>query len=238
MLARFSAFLFSSLICYAIASPAVNAEVTHFAGNTTERTEIFEVAGPWLLDWSVRSSSKLPCNYQIWADDGNEGLPCNLELRLLDAGSGEHIGTIAQLEGEGRGFKLFEQAGSYRIDVVSQHVNWELLIEPVDEERAAELKALAEKGPSLAVRAQAAARQVAEGSFKSWRPVDDQTLLLFAEDGISGFRVMFEPPCPGLSKAKALSFVTVLGPGIERYDSVLLDDATRCYFKKVVPTVF
>jgi hypothetical protein len=180
----------------------------------------------------------LPCNYQIWANDGVKGLPCNFELRLLDANTGEYLGTIAQLEGEGSGFRLFEKAGSYRIDVVAQHVIWEMLVEPIDEQRAAELKALTEKGPSLAVRAKAAARQVPEGAFSSWRPVDDQTLLLFAEDGESGFRVTFEPACPGLSKATALSFVTVFEPGVERYDSIFLDDATRCYFKEVIPTVF
>jgi Fe-S cluster assembly iron-binding protein IscA len=39
--------------------------------------------------------------------------------------------------------------------------------------------------------------------------------------------------CPGLSKAKELSFVT---PGKENhdfYDSILLDDGLRCYFDKV-----
>jgi len=238
MLTRFSLIFLSSLVCCAIAAPIARAETIHFAGNATERTDTFETDGPWVLDWSVQSSSKLPCNFQIWANDGKEGLPCNLELRLLDGDTGKYLGTIAQLEGEGRGFKLFESAGSYRIDVIAQHVVWELLIEQIDEERAAQLQALTEKGPSLAVRAKAAARQVAEGSFSSWRPVDDQTLLLFAEDETRGFRITFEPACPGLSDAKALSFVTVFGPGVERYDSILLDDATRCYFKEVTPTVF
>lgn len=236
ILTRSSAGLSAFLVCL-LAASAASAQVTHFMGNTAEKTEAFEVSGPWLLDWSVRSPSKLPCNYEIWADDGTEGLPCNLELRLLDADTGDYLGTIAQLEGEGRGFKLFERPGNYRIDVTSQHVVWELLVEEVDEARAAELKALTEKGPSLSDRARAASRQVADDAFESWRPVDDETLLLIADDEISGFRVTFSPACPGLSQATALSFVTALDARVDLYDSILLDDGTRCYFNRVLPTV-
>jgi hypothetical protein len=233
MLTRLS---LGSLVCL-LAASAAGAQVTHFMGNTAEKTDTFKVDGPWLLDWSVRSPSKLPCNYEIWSDDGTEGLPCNLELRLLDASSGDYLGTIARLEGEGSGFKLFEKPGNYRIDVISQHVIWELLIEEVDEARAAELKALTEKGPSLSDRARAATRQVADDAFESWRPLDDETLLLIADDQTTGYRVTFSPACPGLSKATALSFVTALDARVDLYDSILMDDGTRCYFDRVVPTI-
>ena len=65
-----------------------------------------------------------------------------------------------------------------------------------------------------------------------------QTLLLFAADKVHGYRVMFSPACPGLSNAKALSFVTEFDQGVESYNSILLDNGTRCYFNRVVPTVF
>lgn len=236
ILTRSPVGLLFSLVCLLAASTA-NAQVTHFMGNTAEKTDMFEVDGPWLLDWSARSPSKLPCNYQIWSDDGIEGLPCNLELRLLDATTGDYLGSIAQLEGEGSGFKLFEKPGSYRIDVISQHVIWELLVEQVDEAKAAELKALTEQGPTLSDRARAASRQVADDAFESWRPVDDETLLLIADDEATGYRVTFSPACPGLSKARALSFVTALDARVDLYDSILMDDGTRCYFNRVVPTI-
>ena len=63
-------------------------------------------------------------------------------------------------------------------------------------------------------------------------------LLLFAGDEATGFRISFDPPCPGLSDAKALSFVSVTGSGPERFDSIMLEDGTRCYFRRVVPSVF
>ena len=224
--------------CVLIALPAT-ADDLHFAGDKAGQTGVFMMDGPWVLDWSARSPSKLPCNYQIWSKDGSSGLPCNFELRLIDTASGGYVGTIAQLEGEGRGYKLFEKAGSYRIDIVSQHVAWELLVKPITQERAAKLKALTEQGPTLADRAAAAAREVAEGTFASWRPVDDNTLLLFAEDETTGYRVTFTPGCTGLANVTALSFVSASSAGgIERFDSILLDDGTQCYFDRVYPTVF
>ena len=239
MFMRFSHFLSISLVtCIFVAWPA-NAEDLRFTGDASDKTDAFSMDGPWLLDWSARSPSRLPCNYQIWSKDGTEGLPCNFELRLLDADSGDYVGMIAQLEGEGRGYRLFEAAGNYRIDVVSQHVTWELLVKPVTEERAARLKALTESGPTLEDRSMAAAREVAGNTFTSWRPIDDSTLLLFTDDGVSGYRVTFTPACTGLAGATALSFVSASSAGgIERFDSILLDDGTQCYFDRVIPTVF
>ena len=239
MFMRFSHLLSIPLVtCILVAWPA-NAADLRFAGDASGATDVFSMDGPWLLDWSARSPSRLPCNYQIWSNDGSEGLPCNFELRLIDATSGDYIGTVAQLEGVGRGYKLCETAGNDRIDIVSQHVAWELLVTPVTEERAAKLKALTESGPTLEDRSMAAAREVAEGTFASWRPVDDGSLLLFAEDGATGYRITFTPGCTGLAGVKALSFVSASSSGgIERFDSILLDDGTQCYFDRVIPTVF
>jgi len=239
MFMRLSHLSFVSLVtCILVASP-VNAADLRFTGDASGKTDIFEMDGPWVLDWSARSPSKLPCNYQIWSKDGTTGLPCNFELRLVDATTGDFVGTIAQLEGEGRGYKLFEKPGDYRIEIDSQYVVWELLIEPITEERAAKLKDLTLHGPTFEDRSIAAAREVAETAFASWRPVDDQTLLLFSEDGAAGYRVTFSPTCTGLANAKSLSFVSASSAGgIERFDSILLDDGTQCYFDRVIPSVF
>ena len=90
----------------------------------------------------------------------------------------------------------------------------------------------------LSAVANMADRQVEASAFNSWRPVDNGTLLLFAEDKAHGFRVTFSPPCPGLADATALSFVTSFETSAQSFDSILLDDGTQCYFERVVPTVF
>jgi hypothetical protein len=220
---RLPIILITALVLTTSAAQPADESDFRFTGDTSDRTAVFETSGPWLLDWSIRKKS---------------GLPTNFEMRLFAADTGEFIGTIAQLEGVGRGLKLFEDAGSFQIQVVAQNLIWDLHIEVVDPETAADTKRLAEVGLSLEDKSKKLARRIPEGSFRSWRPVDDETLLLFAEDGYSGFRVTFEPPCPGLAEATALSFVTALNNGMDDFNSVLLDDGTRCFFKRVFPTVF
>jgi len=238
MLTRSTLFLGFFLVMASAAAQSADGADIRFSGDKTGLTAPFEMDGPWLLDWSVRGKSGLPCNSAFLAKRDAGGLPCNFEMRLFDVNANRHVGTIAQLEGTGRGFKLFEQSGRFRIDVVSEDIIWEFLITPIDEQMAAELKTRTAKGMSLDERSKMTSRRVGEGSFRSWRPVDDETLLLFSENETRGYRVTFSPPCPGLSGVKALSFVTVFDKGVESYDSILLDNGTRCYFNRVVPTVF
>ena len=79
--------------------------------------------------------------------------------------------------------------------------------------------------------------RVREGSFSSWRPESDEALLLFSEDGVI-WRATFTKPCPGLASATAISFMTAPTGGLQEYDSILLEDGTRCMFARVAPTRF
>lgn len=217
---------YRSLFLALIVGPAIAAaadEPIRLSGDESARTAPFEVGGPWLLDWSTRSDYPELTNF---------------EMRLYQAETGEFVGTIVQLEGTGRGLKMFEDAGSYEIEVVSQALHWELLISEIDPTDAQALKRLSAGERTLEDAARTAARRVPEGGFASWRPVGDDTLLLFSEDESRGFRVTFSPPCPGLSSAEALSFITAPGTDVGRYDSILLENGVRCYFAEIVPTVF
>jgi len=220
----------------ALAMGATNAcaEDLRFRGDESTDTAAFEMDGPWLLNWSARGEESMSCDVKVWAKDASSRVPCSFELRLVDADSGQLLGNIAELVGEAHGYKLFEEPGHYKLEVVVQNIRWELMISPVSEATAARLKS----GPSMADRVSDAANRVTEGSFVSWRPVNDQTLLLFNEDETSGFRITFAGACPGLSQATALSFVTAMENRAEVYDSILLDDGRQCYFGQVVPTVF
>lgn len=198
-------------------------EALLFTGTGSDRTPVFQTTGPWLLAWSVRS------DYAHMTE---------FEMRLYDAETDEPVGTIAQLEGTGQGLKLFEDAGRWQIEVFSQALTWTVEIAEVGTDEAVALKRASEGRATLEDQASIAASRVPGDAFVSWRPVDDSTLLLFAGDDTTGFRITFDPPCPGLSEAKALSFVSASGPDTERFDSIMLDDGTRCYFGRVVPSVF
>jgi len=120
---------------------------------------------------------------------------------------------------------------------VGNLVEWEIEIEEVGAEQAAKLTRSAQGKTSLLDSVQRASRLVPEGSFESWRPLDNERLQLFNDDGI-GWRVSFSPACTGLESATAISFVMTADDGdVGQYDSILLSDGTRCYFDSAIPDV-
>ena len=195
-----------------------------FSGDQNDRTPAFERSGPWMLDWTTKSADTLPKIF---------------ELRLYNADSGDFIGTITEVRETGSSRKMFEDAGRFQIEVVAQHLDWTLEIAAVPPAEAGRLKRRSEGRSTIEDSSKVFARQVSEDSFASWRPVDDQTLLLFAPDTSHGFRITFAKPCAGLSQATALMFVSAgFGSGGELYEAIMLDDGTHCPFERVVPTVF
>ena len=219
---RTSALLLAAL---AAASFAVQAgTLARFEGDSNERTPVFEAGGPWMLYWYTQSDNTLPKTF---------------ELRLYAADSGEYLGTVIQQRIIANGRKLFEDAGRYRVDVVAGNLDWTLVVSEMAEDKATRLIRESTGQPTIGDTAEGFASQVAEDNFESWRPVDNQTLLLFAADESRGFKVTFEVPCKGLKEATALTFVSsgVSSDG-ELYDSIMLDDGMHCEFARVVPTVF
>jgi hypothetical protein len=219
---RSSAVLFLALAAISLTSQADT--LARFEGDSNERTPVFEPGGPWMLYWYTQSDNALPKTF---------------ELRLYRADSGEYLGTVIQQRIIANGKKLFEDAGSYSLDVVAGNIDWTLVVSEIDKDKAAQLIREAEGQPTIGDSAQQYANQVAEDNFESWRPVDDQTLLLFSPDESHGFRVTFDAPCTGLKEATALTFVSsgVSSDG-ELYDSIMLDDGMHCEFARVIPTVF
>ena len=200
---------------------AADTERVRFDGIDNGRTAVFETKGPWMLDWSIRSDMPLMAVF---------------DMRLHDAASGAFIGSLVELHGTGSGLKLFDQAGRYQIAIVANNVSWELEITEVSEEQAAQMKRLTAGEPTLRDSVKAQNRLVREGTFSEWRPEGNDTLLLFDSNNI-GWRATFAQPCPGLESATAISFVTPGAGGLEDYDSILLEDGTRCYFEQVIPTL-
>ena len=193
------------------------ADVQKLSGKDNGKPPAFTVDGPWTMDWTARSDFPLLAS---------------IDMRLHDGATGEFIGMVAEIKGTGRGLKLFENAGTFQVVVVGTFVEWDIEIREISEEHAATLKRSAEGKPSLLESASQASRRVPEGTFSSWRPQDDDNLLLFDDYGIA-WRVSFSPACPGLNSATAISFVTSADGRLDEYESIMLDDGTRCYFDKV-----
>jgi len=214
--------LTGSLLLAAFSLPAIAGdEVTSFEGEGSGRSAIFATSGPWMLDWSISSDFPVIAKF---------------EMRLHDGGTGALIGPVIDVEGTGQGSKLFAETGEFQLTVVATGVQWQVRVTEADPEMAARVVRESEGRPTLADRSAMTSRRVGEGTFDSWRPENDSSLLLFDDDG-TGFRVSFDSPCAGLAAATALSFVTARGATAEEFDSVILEDGTRCYFGRVIPSV-
>ena len=213
------------LLALAAIPLAIQADtLARFEGDGNERTAVFEPGGPWMLYWYTQSENALPKTF---------------ELRLYKTDSGEYLGTVVQQRIIANGKKLFEEPGRYQVAVVAANLDWTLVVSEIPDDRAARLVRESKGQPTVGDTAAEYARQVSENDFESWRPVGDETLLLFAADETRGFRVSFEVPCRGLKDATALTFVSSgMGRDGELYESIMLDDGTHCAFAKVVPTVF
>jgi len=194
-------------------------EAQTLKGSDSGRPPVFSVVGPWLMDW--RAKSEFP-------------MFASIEILLYDGQTNEYVGRVAELRGTGNGLKYFESGGTYQIVIVGTSVEWEIEIQEISEEQGAVLKRQAGQTPSLAESTRRVSRLVPESSFESWRPEGNDTLLLF-DDGSLSWRISFSPDCPGLESATAISFVMPSGVGMGQYDSILLDDGTRCYFDSVGP---
>ncbi|MBT8068253.1 MAG: hypothetical protein KJO09_13505 [Gammaproteobacteria bacterium] len=218
---RFFQFVLVLLAMPLGVASAADTDRIRFDGEGNGRTAVFEVDGPWMLDWSLHSNTPSRAIF---------------EMRLHDGASGAFIGRLMELHGTGNGLKLFEQGGTFQIAIVASQVGWELEVSEVSEEKAAQIKRLSAGEPTLQDSVEASLRLVREGTFSQWRPDGDSALLLFDSGGF-GWRATFAEPCPGLESATAISFVTPAKGSMDDYDSILLDDGTQCYFDRVIPTV-
>lgn len=209
-----------AVLIFCNTASAESSEIVRFDGQGNGKSPVFTVDGPWTMDWSA--SSEFPSL-------------ASFEMRLHDGTSGEIIGKVVELEGTGQGLRLFKDGGIYQIVVTGRSVEWDIGILEVSEEQAARLKRNTEGRPSLIDSSRRISRRVPESSFVEWRPEGNETLLLFNDDGVA-WRISFSPNCPGLKSATAISFVTPVVDGTDEYDSILLEDGTRCYFNSVTPS--
>ncbi len=216
---HFSAILLAAVIAVFHATPTDAQEVRRLTGQDSAIPAAFTVDGPWIMEWSTRSEFPRSASF---------------EMRLRDAATGDHLGLITMVKGTGKGQKLFEEPGEYQLVIVAVSSEWDILIRRVSEQRAAVIRRQAAGTRTILDSTKQLGRRVPEDSFESWRPDGDDMLLLF-RDGSIRWKVRFSPPCRGLNDSTAISFMTAITGAAGEYDSILLDDGTRCGFDSVIP---
>lgn len=106
-----------------LAAPLAGAEelVREFTGNKNATTPEFSVEGPWLLDWRL---------------DGDYNAMVALDITLVEARGGRHVGQVLHTKRKGNGLKLFQEGGRYQLRVSSTLARWRIKIIQISEEEA------------------------------------------------------------------------------------------------------
>ena len=99
------------------------AEITikEFRGTGNTTTASFRVDSPWLLDWRL---------------DGDYKQLIALDITLVDARTGRHVGRILHTKRRGNGLKLFHEAGEFQLRVSSSLARWTLKVQQIEPEEA------------------------------------------------------------------------------------------------------
>ncbi len=111
------AMVFGSLTLQAGAAELVR----EFMGSGAKTTAEFEVQAPWILDWRL---------------DGDFDQLVALEITLVDARTGRHLGRVVHTKIKGNGLKMFNDGGKYQLRISSSLARWRIRIEQLTHEEA------------------------------------------------------------------------------------------------------
>ena len=104
------------------AAPAMSKEtVREFSGSGNATTATFTVESPWIIDWRL---------------DGDYDTLVALDVTLIDARNGRHVGRVLHTKAKGNGVRMFRQSGRFQLRVSSTLARWRLKIEQLTDEEA------------------------------------------------------------------------------------------------------
>ena len=110
------------IILFLAAQPAqAKIRVAEFKGDGDTTTAIFRVESPWILDWRL---------------DGDFDQLVGLEITLVEARNGRHVGRVLYTKRRGNGVKLFHSAGLYQLRISSTLARWTVKIDQLTREEA------------------------------------------------------------------------------------------------------
>ncbi|MDH3532897.1 MAG: hypothetical protein OEO82_08200 [Gammaproteobacteria bacterium] len=102
-------------------SASASEVVREFKGSSATTTSAFRVESPWIIDWRL---------------DGDFDQLVALDVTLVEAKTGRHVGRVLHTKNKGNGVKLFYEAGEYQLRVSTTLGRWRLRIEQLTAEEA------------------------------------------------------------------------------------------------------
>ena len=104
------------------ALPALASDVVEeFSGTNSMMTSVFTVESPWILDWRL---------------NGDYDALIALDITLIEARTGRHLGRVLHTKYKGNGVKLFNEGGRFQLRVSASLARWNIKIEQLTEEEA------------------------------------------------------------------------------------------------------
>ena len=114
-------FIPATLLMIVFAPATAADRVAEFRGTGNTTTAIFRVESPWVLDWRL---------------DGDFDELVALDITLLEAKSGKHLGRVLHTKRKGNGVKLFKSGGLYQLRISSSLARWTVKIDQLTREEA------------------------------------------------------------------------------------------------------
>ncbi|HSG58881.1 MAG TPA: hypothetical protein VLA06_05070 [Woeseiaceae bacterium] len=110
------------LLTLLLAAQAGSKElVREFSGQGNMTTATFSVESPWIIDWRL---------------DGDYDTLVALDVTLVEARTGRHVGRVLHTKAKGNGVRLFRLSGRYQLRISSTLARWRLKVEQLTEEEA------------------------------------------------------------------------------------------------------
>jgi hypothetical protein len=111
----------AALLLSVVTSVSGSQLVREFRGTNNSMTPEFTVEAPWILDWRL---------------DGDYDQLVALDVTLVEAKTGRHVGQILHTKRKGNGVRLFAQGGTYQLRVSGSLARWTLKIKQLTPEEA------------------------------------------------------------------------------------------------------
>lgn len=111
------------MMLLALAASATHAAETvrEFSGSGNTTTAMFTVESPWIIDWRL---------------DGDYDAAVALDVSLVEARTGRHVGRVLHTKYKGNGVKLFREGGTYQLRISSTFARWRFKIQQLTDEEA------------------------------------------------------------------------------------------------------
>ena len=114
--------LFNIVILFCYSSVVESKElIKQFKGSESRTTAEFEVKAPWVIDWMT---------------NGDYPGVMAVDVHLVTSPGGQYVGKVMTTKWIDNGVRIFDEGGTYRLQVDSNLVNWTFKIEQLTRQEA------------------------------------------------------------------------------------------------------